>query len=276
MITAVQRIRGMQGGAHSHLMLASDGHAYVVKFQNNPQGTRVLAADYLGTRLAGLLGFTVPACEVVNVPALLVESTRELVVINDGGEEVPCRAGRQFGSRLVGGLMPGKTVNFLPEPLLGRVQNLLEFAGILVFDKWTCNHDGRQAVFTKRSNRHRYKVTFIDQGYCFTRAEWHFQDSPLRGVYARNLPYTSVTGWDNFEPWMSRLEKLDAQAVWREANAMPQEWYDGATSKMEQLVEQLMVRRSLVPQLIESFRSSHRKPFPNWARSDVFVHRNSE
>ncbi|HEX8892672.1 MAG TPA: hypothetical protein VF783_05080, partial [Terriglobales bacterium] len=33
----------------SHLMRCSDGNFYVVKFQNNPQQTRVLANDCLGT-----------------------------------------------------------------------------------------------------------------------------------------------------------------------------------------------------------------------------------
>ncbi len=42
-VTAVQQIRRMRGGAQSHLMLGSDGHLYVVKFQNNPPHIRVLA-----------------------------------------------------------------------------------------------------------------------------------------------------------------------------------------------------------------------------------------
>lgn len=33
-LTAVQHIRPMRGGSQSHLMRASDGAYYVVKFQN--------------------------------------------------------------------------------------------------------------------------------------------------------------------------------------------------------------------------------------------------
>jgi GTPase len=46
-VLAVQQIRRMRGGAQGQLMLGADGHAYVVKFQNNPQhvqgaGQRIL------------------------------------------------------------------------------------------------------------------------------------------------------------------------------------------------------------------------------------------
>src|SRR5438105_8806738 len=41
MLRALEQIRRMRGGAQSHLMRCDDGYYYVVKFQNNPQHTRV-------------------------------------------------------------------------------------------------------------------------------------------------------------------------------------------------------------------------------------------
>lgn len=269
-VTGLQQIRKMRGGANSHLMLGSDGHAYVVKFLNNPQHPRVLVGEYLGTKLAGALGLTVPHCDVVEVSEWLVSRTRELTVAGPGGVEEPCRAGLQFGSRLVGGLMPGQTVDYLPEAQLGEVRNVAEFAGALVLDKWTCNANGRQAVFHKRSRQKKYEAALIDQGYCFHAGEWGtFKDAPLRGVYARNTVYENVTGWGSFEPWMSRLEKLDPQAVWELAEGVPPEWYGGSISEMEQLVELLLRRRARVPELIGSFRESSRRPFPKWMRGEA-------
>jgi hypothetical protein len=55
-VLAVQQIRRMRGGAQGQLMLGADGHIYVVKFQNNPQHMRVLANEFLATRLTGLMG----------------------------------------------------------------------------------------------------------------------------------------------------------------------------------------------------------------------------
>jgi hypothetical protein len=35
----------------------------------------------------------------------------------------------------------------------------------------------------------KFTATLIDQGYVFNAQQWHFPDSPLRGVYARNCVY---------------------------------------------------------------------------------------
>src|ERR1051326_6995146 len=64
MIRALEQIRRMRGGAQSHLMRCSDGHYYVVKFQNNPQHPRVLVNEMLGTELALRLGL--PTTPVMN------------------------------------------------------------------------------------------------------------------------------------------------------------------------------------------------------------------
>jgi glutathione synthase/RimK-type ligase-like ATP-grasp enzyme len=69
---AVQHIRRMRGGSQAHLMRASDGHYFVVKFQNNPQHIRVLANEMFATRLAQCLGLPVPRVEVIEVSDWLV------------------------------------------------------------------------------------------------------------------------------------------------------------------------------------------------------------
>ena len=74
-VLAVQGIRRMRGGAQSQLMLGADGKLWVVKFQNNPQGVRVLANELIATRLAEAVGLTVPATDVVEVTEWLVQNT---------------------------------------------------------------------------------------------------------------------------------------------------------------------------------------------------------
>jgi hypothetical protein len=264
-VLATQEIRRMRGGAQSHLMLASDGKLYVVKFQNNPQHTRVLANELLATRLGAAIGLTVPRAEVVEVTDWLIQNTPELSLELKGRSE-RCQAGLQFGSQLVGGLMPGQVVDYLPEQLLLETRNLKEFAGILALDKWTCNSNGRQAVFEKTRRERRYRATFIDQGYCFHAGDWKFQDSPLRGVFPQNSVYRSITGWESFEPWLTRLETLDPAIVWEIAGTIPPEWYGGDVSLIESLIERLLERRTRVRELIVQFRESSRNPFPNWGK----------
>src|SRR5271168_4993195 len=144
MALAVEQVRRMRGGAQSHLMLCSTQAYYVVKFQNNPQGVRILANELLGTRLAARIGLPVAGAAVVEVREELIEQTDELE-IQLGRGRARCKAGLQFGSRYPG--PPAETVvyDFLPDEQLRVSLNVPDFCGMLVFDKWTCNTNGRQA-----------------------------------------------------------------------------------------------------------------------------------
>jgi hypothetical protein len=265
-VIAIQQIRRMRGGAQSHLMLASDNQLYVVKFRNNPQHIRVLANELLATRLAAAAGLSVPACDVIEVSEWLIRNTPDLNIQTRSGTE-PCLPGLHFASRWVGGLMPGQTVDYLPETQLLEVRNLNEFAGILTLDKWACNINGRQAVFQKGRRDRRYTATFIDQGYCFHAGDWKFIDVSLGGVFAENTVYRGVTGWASFEPWLGRMETMEAEIVWAIAETIPPEWYGGDLSALEQLIERLLSRRARLRDLIMAFKESSRRPFPNWGGS---------
>ncbi|MDR3746170.1 MAG: phosphatidylinositol kinase [Acidobacteriaceae bacterium] len=265
-VLAVQAIRRMRGGAQSQLMLGADGKLWVVKFQNNPQHLRVLANELIATRLAQAAGLTVPATDVVEVTEWLIANTRDMYIELPHGQSERYRAGLQFGSQFVGGLMPGQVVDYLPEQQLEEVRNLPEFAGMLALDKWTGNCNGRQAVFDRKPRERKYRATFIDQGYCFNAGEWNFPDPPLRGVYARNRVYAGVTGWKSFEPWLSRMETMEADKLWAIAEMVPPEWYGGDTAVIEQLMEKMLLRRSRLRDLIGSFRDSSREPFPMWEK----------
>ena len=262
-VTAIQQIRRMRGGAQSHLMLASDNNLYVVKFRNNPQHVRVLANELLATRLGAAIGLSVPPTDVIEVTDWLIRNTPELhLEFREGAR--PCQAGLHFASRWVGGLMPGQVVDYLPEEQLLEVRNLGEFAGVLALDKWTCNINGRQAVFQKSRRERRYQATFIDQGYCFHAGDWKFIDASLGGVFAENTVYRGVTGWQSFEPWLSRIENLAPETAWAIAEIIPPEWYGSDLSALEILLERLLARRARVRELIVAFRESARRPFPNW------------
>ena len=262
-ISAIQHLRPLRGGAQSHLLRASDGACYVTKFQNNPQHIRVLANEMLATNLGLALGLPMPRVEVIEVSDWLIERTEDLR-ISLGGAKIPCRSGKQLGSLYVGSESPAMTLDYLPRELLQGVRNLSDFARALVLDKWTCNSDGRQAIFSKARRRQRYAATFIDQGYCFSAGEWTFPDSPLRGAYANNCVYEGVMGWEAFEPALSRAEEMDAHTIWRCAAGMPEEWYEGDRDGLHQLVSALYHRRTAIRGLIEKFRESTRNPFPNW------------
>ncbi|HEY2496528.1 MAG TPA: HipA family kinase [Candidatus Angelobacter sp.] len=186
-LSAVQQIRRMRGGSQSQLMRASDGNYYITKFQGNPQHTRVLANEFLASRLGSSLGLPMPEVAVLYVSDWLIENTPELR-FDVAGLGTACRSGLQLGSRYVADPEKDMVFDYLPESLmLKKTRNLQDFARVLVLDKWAGNADGRQVVFTKPATARKYSSTFIDQGYCFNCSESNFPDSPLRGVFARIL-----------------------------------------------------------------------------------------
>lgn len=270
MLRALEHIRRMRGGAQSHLMRCSDGHYYVVKFQNNPQHRRILVNELLGTRLAARLGLPTSPVAVILVEEELIRLTEELCV-ELPRSRVPCQAGWQFGSRYPGDPRRLSLHDFLPDEQLRTVENIYDFAGMLVFDKWACNTNGRQTVFFREAETEAagtapaYRAVMIDQGFCFNAGEWNFPDAPLRGLYARNRVYESVTGSESFAPWLERLEKRISERVLDEVTReIPPEWYDDDLDALHRLAEQLHRRRSRVAELLLETKRSNRHPFPNW------------
>ncbi len=295
----MEQIRRMRGGAQSHLMRCSDGKDhnlyFVVKFQNNPQHSRVLVNELLGNRIARRMGLPVPRVDIVKVEADLIRWTPALC-IEMPRSTTPCCAGLQFGSAHPGDPRRMALHDFLPDEQLREVKNIHDFAGMLVFDKWTCNTNGRQTLFYRESesgdghgspggNGHRmntsaasspipssstagaegrYSTVMIDQGFCFNAGEWNYPDAPLRGLYARNRVYEGVTGMESFGPWIRRIENFTDRTLEEFAKEVPPEWYCDDFDALKRLLEQLLRRVKRVEELILDAKRSNRQPFPNW------------
>jgi hypothetical protein len=261
---AIEHIRRMRGGAQPHLMRCADGEYYVVKFQNNPQHPRILVNELLASQLAARLGLVTPHVSVVEVRAAMIAASDDLV-IQLGRGRVPCRPGLQFGSRYPGRPAERVVYDLLPDEQLMELENLEDFLGMLVLDKWTCNTNGRQVIFVLPEGGSRYRGLMIDQGFCFNAGEWNFPDAPLRGLYMRQRVYESVRGMDSFGPWLERLEKQINETVLDEAaKQIPPEWYNFDQESLYRLLEKLLRRRKRVPELLLAAKNSYRQPFPNW------------
>lgn len=263
-IFVVEHTRRMRGGSQAHLMRCSNNFYYVVKFQGNPQGTRILVNDLLGTLLAARLGLPTTPVAICYVSEDLIRLTPDLCS-ETGRGRVPCRPGLQFGSRYPLEPRRGTIFDFIPDMELREVKNLRDFAGMLVFDKWTCNADGRQTIFFSTEIGDLYQTLMIDQGFCFNAAEWNFPDGPLRGLYARRCVYKQVRGLDDFEPWLAKLEfEINEGVLLDIGKSIPPEWYDSDWDSLQRLLEQLDRRRGKVRELLWSARKARREAFPNW------------
>jgi len=240
---------------------------YVVKFKNNPQGIRILANELLGSKLAIQLGLPSPLPMIVEVSRTLIEHTVDLNM-QLRRSRARCTAGLQFGSKYPGSPANVAVYDFLPDQQLSEVVNLLDFNGMLLFDQWTCNTDGRQAVFFRPDGQTRYQAQMIDQGFCFNGIEWNFPDSALRGIYRNQKVYESVRGIESFEPWMERLESRITEAIIEHfEDEIPGGWYDSDHDALHKMMEQLLRRRKLVPDLLIATWKSSSAPFPNWKKS---------
>ncbi|MGD0403009.1 MAG: HipA family kinase [Candidatus Acidiferrales bacterium] len=268
-VFALEHVRRMRGGAQSQLLRCSDGEYYVVKFQNNPQGIRILANELLAGILAKRLGLPVPECAVVKVSAELIRHSEELV-IQLGRGRVPCRSGLCFGSRYPKTLAANGTCllqvqDLLPEGHFRGVTNLSDFVGMLVFDKWTGNTDDRQSIFFRNQGQFQFTALMIDNGFCFNGQEWNFPDAPRRGICARRFVYKNVKGIEAFEEWTSRLEHDIDESFLRSAlEAIPPEWYERDEHSLLQLLKLLNYRRTKVRDLLCATALKLPEFFPNW------------
>ena len=266
-VRAVEFVRRMRGASQPYLLRCADGENYVVKFRNNPQHVRVLANEMLAGRLAQLIGLPVPNPAFVEVPVELV-SGNPLLEFEIGPRREPCAAGLQFGSRFPGA--PGQTlvVDFLPDRLLKSVvkNHPRVFLGAFVFDKWTCNCDGRQVIFYRSADQEgsTYSAALIDHGFCFNDGDWNFPDSPIRSLYPRRLVYEGVRSLNSFEPFLSKVENLEALELEDCVRGIPEEWCGEHPEMLMRLAERLFERRRRVRQALIDAKNSSLSPFPNW------------
>jgi hypothetical protein len=267
-VFALEQIRRMRGGSQSQLMRCSDGEYYVVKFQNNPQGVRILANELLGGILAKRLGLPVPETAIVYVDAELIRHTEELV-IELGRGRAQCQSGLCFGSRFPRDPAHHDSLpavwDLLPEGHFRTITNMPDFVGMLVFDKWTGNTDDRQSVFFRNQGQIQFTALMIDNGFCFNGQQWDFLDAPRRGICMRRWVYENVRGIEAFDWWISRLEhEIDESFLTSAFEAIPPEWYERDERSFLQLIKVLDYRRTRVRSLLSATIGKLPEFFPNW------------
>ena len=270
-LTAVRHVRKMRGGAQSHLLEADDGNWYVVKFRNNPQHRRVLANELLAAGFLEYLKISAPPTALIQVSADFLAASPDLH-LTLGTRRLDVEPGWHFGSRYPGDPARTAVYDFLPDALLPGVVNLEDFRGVLVFDKWIANADGRQTIFYRAlvrqgpgQPRPGFVASMIDNGYAFNGPHWDFPESPLQGLYARRLVYEAVRSLDDFQPWLGLVVHFPEEVIDQAWKRIPPNWLeDDDEAELERLLERLYQRRERVPDLICACRGTRIDPFPNW------------
>ncbi len=262
----------MRGGAQSHLLEADDGNWYVVKFRNNPQHHRILTNELLSSVILGYLKIAAPEAAVVQItPAFLADNPE--VFLQLGSRRIEVEPGWHYGSRYPGDPERCAIYDFLPDALLEQVVNREDFRGVLVFDKWTANADGRQCVFFRasvkgvgenRPGRPGFVARMIDHGYTFNGPHWDFPESAVQGLYPRRSVYAGVRSLEDFQPWLDQVVHFPEEVLDRAWKCLPRAWVEGEEEALERLLDQLFERRRRVPELIRACREARTDPFPDW------------
>jgi hypothetical protein len=273
-IDATAWIRKMRGGAQAHLVLAEDGHHYVVKAKQNPQHRRVLVNEWVSSILLDYLRIPSPKVEMIRLSEQFLAAHPEFAIAT-GRRTEPVVPGFHFGSRMP--VDPDRFViyDYLPDALLRTVGNIRDFAGILVFDKWVHNADSRQCVFFRaqlkdfstsdpRLKKEGFVALMMDHGYVFGGPHWVLEESPLAGLYCRQLVYESIRGLDSFQPWLDMVRNFPQEVLDRAYRQVPEWWLNGDRDPLEQLLDRLYRRRSRIDALLEDSRGGRINPFPNW------------
>ena len=277
-VTARRLVRKMRGGAQAHLLEAADGHFYVVKFLNNPQHRRILVNEWISSVFLNYLGLSAPVCTTIELDENFIAANPE-VGIQMGSESRRVEPGWHFGSRYPGDPSRSMVYDFLPDTILGQVENRSEFSGMLAFDQWMGNSDARQSIFFRAKLRewlpaheaHPLRLglvtQMVDHGFVFGGPAWKLMDSPLLGLYFRPKVYKDIKRLEDFDPWISRIQNFPESVIDRAIREIPSSWLAGDEDALDNLLRQLIRRCRRVPELLEGCRSAKPDWFPNWRRS---------
>ena len=277
LIRARRLIRKMRGGAQAHLIEGEDGEFYVVKFVNNPQHRRVLVNEWLAAAFLRYLQIFAPETALIELPPTFLKDNPATGMVL-GSRRIEPEPGPHFGSRVA--VNPDRVAiyDYLPDPLLGKVENRLDFLGALVFDKWISNADSRQAIFFRAKakswtplrgdapERKGFFAQMIDHGYAFNGPHWTLDDAPLQGLYFRTAVYNEVRSIDSFQPWLDLVRHFPEEVIDEAWKQVPRAWYESDEAELESLLEQLLKRRSRVEQLLVDTHAARASTFARWPR----------
>lgn len=268
----VQLVRKMRGATQAHLLRVPDGSCWVVKFNNNPLGARVLVNDLVSSLLLGKLGVATPEPAVIRIDGGFLENGPGVLLTS---EAALCRLtpGCHFGSRFPGDPTTTAVFDFLPDVMLPLVANYDDFLGVLLFDLWTCNVGCRQAIFFREQYDDgtatgrpavRWIAQMIDHVGVFGGARWRLSQTEPRPLhwYRPTLlaPKPSIR---TFARWIARIQALPDRVFNGILERVPAEWIRGEERELQELFAELLARRNRVPALLaEALRS---RPGHRWA-----------
>ena len=242
------------GGSKSQIMVADNKKKYVIKFRNNPQGSKLVVNEMVVNELATLLKLPSPEGVVANL------SDEFIAAANIGTlDGMMIESGKHFGIEYKENFYKNP-----PKSLFNKVKNNNTFAGVLILDIWTNNNDrnndGNYLILDEKEEG--YSFCIIDHGHCFGQPQWTENITDNVGKWDKNyIPelVEDITNMESFDPYLQRLHNIEDKIIEDIVNNIPTVW-DISKNEKNALINYLSAQRNKVEEILELNKTI----FPNW------------
>lgn len=246
MLTAVKYLRPVGRGVTApHIVQANDGEVYIVKFQTNRIGPKVLVNELLASRLGEWWELCFP-------PSGIIEISQE-VLAQSPNLARQISPGLHFASQYLRGC------RYINRHLLHKAINKQEMAGIMLFDHLFHNVDRTRNPrnLLIRQEDKGWRLYAIDHSHLFYRGNWSEESLGKlidRVVINRQRAYgvllNQYLSKADFLPYLERVNATSDAIFANLVMEVPQEWLPGAKER-ELLTTWLCQRRSYADILVE-------------------------
>ena len=259
----------MRGATQVHLLKASDGHLYAVKFSNNPLHRRILVNELIASEIARHLRISAPESIAIRLTDSFLRENPE-VYFELGTERRAVTPGLHFGSRYPFDMDDAAVYDFLPDALINKIVNAGDFLGVYVVDRWLANSNAPQSIFFRQpyeeqGNVSRFVMECIGFGGAFDGERWRFADSSSLSLDCRPRVYQDVDSIESFQPWLSAIAQFPESVINDIRKRIPEEWLEGDdASQLTAMLNELLSRRAKVADLLRASSRHTMNPFPKW------------
>jgi hypothetical protein len=249
-LVPVQHISCIQEGySKPQLIQFSDGMSYVVKFKNNPTGTRVLVNEYVAASLGQLLSLPVVPFQVVPVSNDFIKNNPEL-------SKSKFKSGSQFASLYMEGCTY-LTPDFFKKDG-SRIQNREVLAGVVLFDLWLSNTDRKEKnTLLKPIGDSEHYFYMIDHGRCFADSNWTIKTLKSTkmnlNLKVHQWCYSRLKNRGELDEYLQRILSLPDEAIKHVVFSIPQDW-DVSGAERDALLSHLINARNRLQDILVKFK----------------------
>ncbi len=236
------------GGSHPLLLRLEDGRVAHVKFQQNPQTTRSLINDLIGTILGRYLD--APAAE-----AVLVEVNTQLRARIPYLTKYRWLPGLQFGTIFLDNAIPIRKLKEYRD-----IANWSELPLCMLLETWLYNQDVKLSHVLCIPEHNQVRMIMVDHGFIFPSGpSWSVHDLKK---HRRDFPSPAPLTWlaskspsrFYFDDAVNRINSLSQNDLSELINLVPADW--GLSSRrMRAIVDFLMFRQNKLTKVAQNLET---------------------